>query len=187
MTSTHGNTRPPIDNSTRQERILLARACALAEKRIEPVSSDKTGLKVVEFFLGAEKYAVETRFVQEFFLAETILPIPCTPSFILGVVSRRGRILSVTDLGGFLPGTVPRATPNGKSTPLVLLHHGEMELALAVDRVGVVSRLADTDLSPRTDAVPATLAPYVLGITPESMTLLNAAALLDEPTLRIND
>jgi purine-binding chemotaxis protein CheW len=175
---------PPREFS-RQESILRARARVLAEKPIERTA--KTGHEVVEFFLGTEKYAVETRFVQEFFLAGAILPIPCTPPFILGVVSRRGRILSVLDLGGFLPGTVPHVTPKDKYTPMVVLHHEDMELALAVDRVGVVRHITEGHLTSRNEAIPASLAPYVTGLTPEPMTILNAATLLSEPTLKVSD
>lgn len=175
---------PPRELS-RQEHILRARARILAEKPIERTA--RTGHEVVEFFLGTEKYAVETRFVQEFFLAGAILPIPCTPPFILGVVSRRGRILSVLDLGGFLPGTVPHVAPKDKYAPLVVLHHEDMELALAVDRVGVVSHVTEGHLTSRNEAIPAALAPYVMGLTPEPMTILNAATLLSEPTLKVSD
>ncbi|HNY27332.1 MAG TPA: chemotaxis protein CheW [Candidatus Sumerlaeota bacterium] len=176
----------PHGEASRQERILRARARVLAEKPIER-TANKAGHEVVEFFLGSEKYAIETRFVQEFFLAGAILPIPCTPPFILGVVSRRGRILSVLDLGGFLPGTVPHVTPKDKYTPLVVLRHEGMELALAVDRVGVVNHVTEEHLTSRNEAVPAALAPYVMGLTPEPMTILNAATLLSEPTLKVSD
>ncbi len=187
MNSIPEKTNRSTDNTTRQERILRARALALSEKRIERSSRNTIGREVVEFYLGTEKYAVETRFVQEFFLAGTILPIPCTPSFILGVVSRRGRILSVMDLGGFLQGTIPHASLKEKSTHLMALHHAGMELALAVDRVGAVCHLTDECLAPRNDAIPPALAPYVLGVTPEPMTILNTAALLDEPALIVSD
>jgi len=182
------NPRPlSTDDSARQDRILRARARALSEKRVERSLPGETGHEVVEFFLGDEKYAVETRLVQEFFLAGKILPIPCTPNFIRGVVSRRGRVLSVVDLGGFLEGVVPHAKEEEGLNQLVVLHQEGMEMALAVDGIGSVRHIAAAQLDRKSEAAPTALAPYVLGITTEPMIVLNAAALLSEPGLLVND
>jgi purine-binding chemotaxis protein CheW len=176
-----------LDSLSRQEGILRERARVLSEKRRVPSDVEFSGYEGVEFQLGAERYAVETRFVEEFFLPDSILPIPCTPDFVLGVVSRRGRILSVLDLGAFLPGSLPRMENRERPPYLLVLRQEAMELAVAVEQVGSVCRFPHDRLASRSDAVPSVLLPYVLGVTPDSRIFLNAAALLEEPALIVND
>src|SRR5438105_1526909 len=67
------------------EAILAARALALAE---EPGDDRETaGLEVLEFRLGFETYGIESAFVQEVYPLKDFTPLPCTPSFVLGITS----------------------------------------------------------------------------------------------------
>ena len=78
------------------QRILTKRAEALAR----PLQERQTlaePLELLVFSLAGERYAVDTAHVQDVVPLREITPLPCTPSFVLGVVNHRGRILPVLD------------------------------------------------------------------------------------------
>ena len=82
------------------ERVLRARAQALARVP-EQARAQANLLEVLEFRLASERYAVETRHIQEVHPFRELTPLPCTPAFVLGVVNVRGRILPVLDIKRF--------------------------------------------------------------------------------------
>src|SRR5438105_2245634 len=82
------------------KQILHARAQALA-RAPERASATEASLDVLEFRLGKERYAVESRYVREIIPLKTLTPLPCTPSFVAGIVNVRGRIVAVLDLKKF--------------------------------------------------------------------------------------
>ncbi|MBI3302857.1 MAG: chemotaxis protein CheW [Deltaproteobacteria bacterium] len=77
-----------------KKQILLARAQALARED-ERKRAPEESVRVVEFLLACEKYAVEATYVREVYQLKQLTPLPCTPSFVLGIINVRGRILSV--------------------------------------------------------------------------------------------
>src|ERR1700722_14089268 len=85
---------------TEDQRILRARAQALARSPVS-VPSPSTMLELLEFRLASERYALETRHVQDVHPLRDLTPLPCTPPFVLGIVNVRGRILPVLDLKKF--------------------------------------------------------------------------------------
>ena len=65
------------------------------------IRRDHLMLELLEFRLASERYAVESRLVQEVHPLRDLTPLPCTPPFVLGIVNVRGRILPVLDLKKF--------------------------------------------------------------------------------------
>lgn len=175
------------EDESRTERILRARAAALARVHERRMDDEGKSREVLEFMLGHEKYAIETRYAQSVFLPRVILPIPGTPPFVRGVVSRLGRVLAVVDLGRFLPDAVPIVEWAEGPQRLLVLQHGEMELALAVDEVGVVRRVGQKHLEGNNGVATKALAPYILGVTGEPMIVLDGAKLLGEPSLIVGN
>jgi len=79
--------------------ILKARADALARMSDDEGSRAQDTLEVVAFLLGQEKYGVETHYVREVCPMNELTLLPGAPSFVLGIVNLRGRVLSVIDIG----------------------------------------------------------------------------------------
>jgi purine-binding chemotaxis protein CheW len=76
---------------------LERRARALARPPVEP--APETGrLDVVIVDLGSERRAIAAAHVLEVVPAGPLTPVPGTPGFLLGLASRRGRVLPVVDL-----------------------------------------------------------------------------------------
>src|SRR5947207_13378668 len=78
------------------EQVLKRRAEQLA--KLPPSADAGDEVEVLVCRLGTERYAVETRHLRAVQWASGITPVPCTPGFVVGIVSVRGEIVTVLDL-----------------------------------------------------------------------------------------
>jgi purine-binding chemotaxis protein CheW len=166
---------------TEADPILQQRARQLAQAA--PQASTEASL-VLEFRLAHERYAVETRFVQEVYPLRDLTPLPCTPPFIRGVVNVRGRILPVLDLKKFF------ALPDHGLTDLhrvILLRGQGMEIGLLADiALGVRTVLASA-LQPSLPTLTGIRAEYLKGVTEEPLIVLDADRLLADPKIIVRE
>lgn len=96
---------------------------------------------VLVFALGAERHALELRWVREIFTLVAMTPVPTAPAILDGVVNFKGAIVPV--LNG--PALVRGETEHRPARPgdaLVLLEVEGTRVALAVDRIDAVTTLA---------------------------------------------
>ena len=100
-----------------KSRVLKERAELLAQV-ITPDDDAAATIQVLEFLLGSERYAVDTSSVREVNVLKEITPVPRTPDFILGVISVRGRICSVVDLGRVFG--LPPSEPGPEARAIVM-------------------------------------------------------------------
>jgi len=114
-----------------KQQILQDRARALAREAVQDKMQEEM-MRVVEFSLARERYAVEAVFVRGVHRIQQITPIPCTPSFVLGVINVHGRILSVIDLRAFFD-LSPASTARRET--IVMLRTKELEIGVLVDEV----------------------------------------------------
>ena len=84
------------DEGVRQ-RILKARTVALAQELVENAAEGEQ-IEIVEFLLADERYAIESAYIGEVYPLKDLTPLPCAPSFVLGIINMRGKILSIIDL-----------------------------------------------------------------------------------------
>jgi purine-binding chemotaxis protein CheW len=133
-TSGHVPPQTPSTGETAEET-LERRAEALAVQLAEQVV---TGIRLMLLFrLGDETCAVPLDSVREVLQEYDLTPVPCTPDYVLGVISVRGEILCVLDaelLAGV--GTLEFGPDN--RPPLLVLTNGELEVGLAVDGIGEI-------------------------------------------------
>ncbi|MFH0825662.1 MAG: chemotaxis protein CheW, partial [Pseudomonadota bacterium] len=87
---------------SREEKnlILRERAKRIAQ-RPETEEGEAETIELIEFTLAHEHYAVEVGYVREVYPLRDMIPVPCTPSFIMGIINVRGQVVSVTDIRGF--------------------------------------------------------------------------------------
>jgi len=174
-------TSSPGDFQARKNKILRERAKALAR----PSSSRKShgdAVEVVSFRLGAERYAVESRYVGEIFPFRGATLLPGSPSFVLSIVNLRGEILSLVDLKVLLQ------LPKDSQDPGVVLVLRSDGMAM-----GVVADALDGVLSiPRGEIAPPLASPSVFGASVLSglwrgeVALLDAGRILKDPSLVVN-
>jgi chemotaxis signal transduction protein len=96
--------------------LLQERAARLAE--VAPTlaeEEDGETLAVLVCRVGDERYAVEIGTLEAVHPAEGLVPVPCTPRFIAGILNVRGEVVTVMDLAAVLglQGVSQRASPNG--------------------------------------------------------------------------
>src|SRR5438105_7766687 len=128
---------PRRDSAT--EAVLRRRAEQLAKLPISPDAGDE--VEVVACRLGGERYAVETRYLRAVQWVTDVTPVPCTPSFVIGIVSVRGEIVTLLDLAAMIGLNASVATEGDGSRPTLLLGLPGMRAGLVVDEVLGVERM----------------------------------------------
>ncbi|MEJ0098282.1 MAG: chemotaxis protein CheW [Pseudomonadota bacterium] len=146
--------------------------------------STEATLELLEFRLAQERYAIETRCVQEVYPLRELTPLPCTPPFIRGIVNVRGRILPVLDLKKFFD------LPEQGLTDLhrVILIRGQgMEIGLLADIALGVRTIAASALQASLPTLTGIRAEYLKGITEEPLIVLDADRLLADPHILVHE
>jgi purine-binding chemotaxis protein CheW len=163
----------------RRMQILRARARAVAREP-EPDAQAGEQVQVVEFLMAYERYAIETAWVREVIALRELTRLPGTPPFVSGIVSVRGRIVSVVDLKAFfdLP---DKGLPD--LNRVLVMSDGQMEFGLLVDAVSGVRALRLSDIQ----APPATLTgvrrDYLRGVTSDRLAVLDASRVVADPRI----
>ena len=98
------------------------------------------------FRLGSEWYGIPVGIVREVVEFLRLTPLPSLPSFVCGVFSLRGNILSVVDLKPLLG--LPATAAPLKNNRLIVIETEKIETAFLVDEVLQVIGLADDALEP---------------------------------------
>jgi len=181
-----------LDERTRavlEERArLLSRPVAASQGPAGPL------LDILEVGLADRRYGFAVAEVHEVFVLRELLPIPCTPPFVLGVAHRHGRVLPVLSLAMILGLAETREAEGEESEThgaLVVLEHDGREVGLVVDAVhGVAARVYRAALSGR-ETLRGRDADYGLGLLQgaegEPMVLLSGRELLADKALIVCD
>ena len=165
--------------------ILRQRARQLAQTVVE---SGDDEVEIVAFHMSGEDYGIETAQLREVFAARAVTPLPCTPAWVSGILNVRGRILTVVDLR-----PVFGLATDGASAASVLIVRGDAadgsgDVALAVDEVVGVRMLTENAIEPPHALGGAeNSVRYVRGVTAEGLALLDAAQILGDPRLVVQD
>ena len=171
---------PPASET---RRILHERALALAA---EPASTQPLdqGIDVVEFLLAHERYGIECSCVREVHPLETLTPVPCTPTFVLGIVNLRGEIVSVIDVRRFFD------LPQGGLPDLnkvIVLESGNMVFGILADAILGVRRIPLAEIQPSLPTLTGIRDKYLKGITPERTVILDAEKLLTDEGIVVQE
>lgn len=170
------------DGSAEVERILRERAKTLA---IPPRQAMAAGamLELLEFKLASERYALETRHVQDVHPLRDLTPLPGTPAFVLGIVNVRGRILPVLDLKKFFD------LPERGLTDLhriILVRGHDLEFGLLADVIVGVSSVAADSLQPSLPTLTGIRAEYLKGIGADRLVVLAMERILADPKIIVH-
>ncbi len=114
---------------------LKARAKQLAQplERTQPM---RQPVSLLVFELNGERYGVDMRHVVEVLRPSGVTAVPCTPPFLLGLTSYRGRALPLVDLGVLLE-VWERTSEFGDQTAVVV-QVGGVWLGFPVDNAPTV-------------------------------------------------
>jgi purine-binding chemotaxis protein CheW len=162
------------------EAILKRRAEQLAKLPITPDSGDE--VEVLACRLGDERYAVETRHLRAVQWVSGITPVPCTPDFVIGIVSVRGEIVTLLDLGTMIGLASSAQVQEHASQPVLLLGLPGVRSGLVVDEVLGVERLKLASMQPSLSG-----REFTRGIAPGNTILLDLEALLGSGRFTVSD
>ncbi len=115
-----------------------------AERTIEVADQ---GQRYLAFRIGAEEYAASIMDIREILTIRSVTEVPRAPRDVLGVVSRRGVVLPVVDLGATL---ALRAADRRSATAQRVLVAGDGDRAcgLRVDSISEVVRMPASVIEP---------------------------------------
>ena len=155
-------------------RILQTRALTLAQEASLGEDVEDV-IEVLEFTLAYERYAVETQYVNQVAMLEQLIPLPCTPDFVLGIVNLRGAILPVLDLKNFFELPVKGLTDLNK---IIVLQSEKILFGILADEIVGVRNILLREVQSSLPTLTGVRKDYLRGVTPERVTLLDAEKLL---------
>lgn len=160
--------------------ILVERAQALAAQKTDVDSG--LGEEILVFRLGEGRYSVPAHFIREVQPMNTYTPLPSTPSFIVGLVNVRGRLLTALDIRPLID--VAQTVPQEQSFLLILSAHGT-EICLLADGV-VEVRYGDADLAPAISTTTGRGVTWIRGIDRDLNVWIDPPLLLSDQRLIVN-
>jgi len=169
----------PQDEAAR--KVLEKRAQAIAIQAGE--RQDELHDQYLRFRLGAvERYGITYQYLEELLYVGNLTRVPCTPAFVSGVINHRGELLTVLDLKQFF-----RMPPveRGDDARIIVVRHGDMRAGLLVDEVDGNEEYLNDGLSSPMSSEGVSNMEYVQGIHAGSVTLLDIAAIMDDPALQV--
>lgn len=170
--------------STEIARILTDRALTLAKPLKDGAPSMEEMIELLVVSLGGERFGIEALYALEAISLRELIPVPCTPAFVLGVVNYRGRILAILDLRRILdlPGEGVM-----EGSKVVAVEAGGMTLGILVNTVvGTISVLT-SKVAPPPEALTGLRLALTRGVTEEFITVLDLHALARAPEILVNE
>jgi purine-binding chemotaxis protein CheW len=95
--------------------------------------------------LAHDTYAVQIAFIAEILKPPPITEVPRAPRDVIGVMSVRGRLVTVIDLRRRFR---LREEPPDRKTRILLVETGDEQIGMLVDEVLQVYRLSETEIEP---------------------------------------
>ena len=124
---------------------------------------------LVRFFLGEEQYAIDAVYVKSVNDQTTwsrIYPIPCVPSYLLGVINLRSDIISILDLKDYFG--LPTSEMNDETRIMVVdfpYEEGQLQVGFLVDKVEGIVPISRDKIQPALTTIEKVTAEYIDGET----------------------
>lgn len=176
-------------NQIAKEEKKKDKACILKERseklaHLDLESKEENAIELVEFLLAKEHYAVESLYVREVHSLKELTPLPCVPSFVLGVINVRRRIVSVIDLREVFELHADADISKGK---VIILEQGEMEFGIFAEEILGLKKVFPEDLQNNFPTLTGVYQEFLKGVTEEQLLVLDAEKLLNASTLVVQE
>lgn len=159
--------------------ILQKRAIKTALKPKGITETNKDLSAVLQFKLIAEEYAIDNNLITEVFSLRDITPVPGTPSFIMGVVSRKGRIICIVNLKQLFG---IRQTNLTEMNKVICIRHGANEFGIVADSIDGIKEINLSLLSEPPGNI-ENKDKFLQGIMPDGLIIINALNLITNKKL----
>lgn len=174
-----------------KQKVLRERARLLAQEDNKKDASHGY-LRVLEFLMAYERYALETAYLREVYPLKDITPLPCTPPYVLGIINVRGQILSVIELKKFfeLPekgiSNLNKVIIISTDKPVFSGVEG-MEFGILADAVLGVRSVPLNEVQPSLPTLTGIREDYLKGITKDRVVILDAMRILSDKRIVVNE
>jgi purine-binding chemotaxis protein CheW len=153
------------------------------EEHLDEISESEH-VHILQFLLAGEIYAFEGKFVREVRVAMDVTPIPCTPSFVAGVVNLRGEIITVLDTKILLGLATEERNRQNK---LIVVRHRDIQIGFLTDDVIGVVPISIRELQPPLPTMPVEQARRITGLTGDPLVLIDVEALVNDPRIMVDE
>ncbi len=147
-------------------------------------------IEILEFKLkndhSIEKYGVEVAHVNEVYAAKSATFLPCTPSFIIGIVNCRGKIISVIDIRNFLGFTMKKIDIHAVKKIMVVKVE-EIEVGIAIDDLLGCKEIALGEIQQNALMLTNSNKSYFKGITKERSIILDIKNILKDEKIVVDE
>lgn len=172
-----------VNNARDSAEVLVARARELAVP-VDEIRDDEDGLPVLEFLLSGERYVVDMDYVREVAILKEITRLPGIPSFILGIISLRGSILSLVDMRIVL-GLPSRGLTDYNR--IIVLANEKMSFGILADSIVMTRIVRMSEINRPPPTVSGTGVSYLMGVLPGPLMVIDAEALLRDSRMVVGD
>ena len=137
--------------------------------------------EILEFQLGSETYAFESKFVREVCILSDFTKLPGLPEFVLGITNVRGQIISIIDLKKLVH--IPSAGL-GELNKVIIIQNNKMELGILIDGlIGTNAIYLPEDSNKLLSDFEGGAHKYMKALTSDHLIVLDAAKILDDKSI----
>lgn len=174
--------KPDVINETDKKRILRERAAMLAVEEVSARAVEEA--EVLKFILNREQYGLESKYIREVHPLKNFTQVPCTPSFVAGIVNIRGQILSVIDIGKFFG---MESAGLSDLNRVIILNSDEMEFGILADEILGVAMIPVDTIKSSLPALRDVRSEYLKGVTVERLVILDGGKILADEKLVVKE
>ena len=158
-----------------------ARALAAAPPPEPPAGSD---MEILAFSLGGSAYAIDIKWVREVSAVRDLVPLPCTPAFVAGVLNLRGEVITLIETKVFLDLELRGLYD---SVEAIVVEGGGLTFGLLVGRVTGMRTLPVGEIRAVGGAAADRCAAYLMGATDSGVKVLDMARIVANPRLIVDE
>lgn len=178
--SIDGNFKP---HEMKAKEILKNRAKAIGRELL-PFKPPEKYIDVVEFILSYETYAIKSLYIKEIYPLKEITPIPCTPSFVMGIINVRREILSVIDIKKFFG--LPEKGISDLNKVIITEGNG-MKIGILADSIVGVRSIPSSDLQPPPSNLKGLEAEYLKGVVSGPLIVIDILKILSDKNIIVHE
>lgn len=163
-----------------KKEILKARSKQLSMRQAKVVDED--AIEVAEFLLGNESYAFELEHLREVTILNEVTYIPCSPDFVVGVITLRGQIIPIIDILTFLKvnSAEERLQVYNKA---IILQLDKLVVGILADEMVGAKKIQLSSLQFTLHGLDGLACQYLKGVTKDRLVILDGRMILEDNRL----
>ncbi|KPA12007.1 Chemotaxis protein cheW [Candidatus Magnetomorum sp. HK-1] len=166
-----------------KKAILKKRAKELAKQKDKNETAEAS-IEVVLFVLSNEQYALELNFIREVYPLKELTTLPCTPSFVSGIINVRSQIVSIIDLKKFFDLPDNESESNQR---VIILHSKQMEFGILADEIEGVASIPLKNIQMSMLTLQGIGSEYIKGVTEDRTVILDAEKILTDSKIVVHE